>query len=220
MLDIVGRQRALNFPPGTRWSYSNTGYNLAAIIVSRVSGESFAEFTRKRIFEPLGMTRTSWRDDYTRIVKDRAIAYADRADGFGTDMPFENVHGNGGLLTTVGDLLQWNENFVAPKVGDAGIRRRAGRPRAAQRRPRARATRYGLMVGTHKGCARSRTAASTAGYRAYLVAVSGAERVGRRAVQRGHRHAATACTRSRDLYLADRAEAGDAAAEPHSADGH
>ena len=36
-------------------------------------------------------------------------------------MPFENVHGNGGLLTTVGDLLQWNENFVAPKVGDAAF---------------------------------------------------------------------------------------------------
>ena len=34
-------------------------------------------------------------------------------------MPFENVHGNGGLLTTVGDLLRWNENFVTPRVGDA-----------------------------------------------------------------------------------------------------
>ena len=38
VLDIVGRQSALNFTPGTRWSYSNTGYNLAAIIVSRVNG--------------------------------------------------------------------------------------------------------------------------------------------------------------------------------------
>src|SRR5207248_5045120 len=45
VLEIVSRQRALNFTPGTRWSYSNTGYNLAAIIVSRVSGMPFAEFT-------------------------------------------------------------------------------------------------------------------------------------------------------------------------------
>ena len=116
-----GRQRGLNFPPGTQWSYSNSGYNLSAIIVSRVSGESFAEFTRKRIFEPLGMTRTSWRDDFTRIVKDRAVAYAESDGRYAQDMPFENVHGNGGLLTTVGDLLRWNENFVTPKVGDAGF---------------------------------------------------------------------------------------------------
>jgi hypothetical protein len=68
------------------------------------------------------MTRTSWRDDFTRIVKGRAIAYA----GVGRqlsrmDMPFENIHGNGGLLTTVGDLLRWNENFTTPKVGDAAF---------------------------------------------------------------------------------------------------
>ena len=92
--------------------YSNTGFNLAAIIVSRVSGMPFAEFTRKRIFTPLGMTHTSWRDDHTRIVKGRAIAYSEPGRQFHNEMPFENVHGNGGLLTTVGDLLKWNENFV------------------------------------------------------------------------------------------------------------
>ena len=74
VLDVVSRQRALNFPSGTRWSYSNTGYNLAAVLIAGVSGQSFADFTRDRIFQPLGMTRTSWRDDHTRIVKDRAIA--------------------------------------------------------------------------------------------------------------------------------------------------
>ena len=76
VLDIVSRQKSLNFDPGTKWSYSNTGFNLAAIIVSRVSGMSFAEFSKQRIFAPLGMTHTSWRDDHTRIVKGRAIAYS------------------------------------------------------------------------------------------------------------------------------------------------
>ena len=68
VLDILSRQQSLNFQPGTRWSYSNSGYNLSAIIVSRVSGMSFAAFTRQRIFEPLGMSHTSWRDDHTRLV--------------------------------------------------------------------------------------------------------------------------------------------------------
>lgn len=121
VLDIVSRQKALNFPPGSEWSYSNTGFNLAAIIVSRVSGMSFAEFSKRRIFDPLGMTRTSWRDDHTRIVKGRAIAYEERNGAYHIEMPFENVHGNGGLLTTVGDLLKWNENYVSPKVGDAAL---------------------------------------------------------------------------------------------------
>src|SRR5687768_2082649 len=118
VLDFVSRQRMLNFEPGTRWSYSNTGYNLAAILVGRVSGMSFADFTKARIFEPLDMKDTSWRDDHTRIVKRRAIAYSGQKT-FSTLMPFENVHGNGGLLTTVGDLMKWNANFVKPVVGDA-----------------------------------------------------------------------------------------------------
>src|SRR4051812_13191582 len=121
VLDIVSRQKALNFTPGTEWSYSNTGYNLAAMIVARVSGTPLAAFSAERIFKPLGMTRTSWRDDFTRIVKHRAIAYDRAADGYHQDMPFEDVHGNGGLLTTVGDLLRWNENFVTPLVGDAAF---------------------------------------------------------------------------------------------------
>ena len=63
VLEILARQRALNFTPGTKWSYSNSGYNLAAVLVSRVSGMSFAEFSRTRVFEPSGMAHTSWRDD-------------------------------------------------------------------------------------------------------------------------------------------------------------
>jgi hypothetical protein len=67
------------------------------------------------------MTRTHWRDDHQRIVKGRAIAYTPAGDTYRIEMPFENVHGNGGLLTTVGDLLRWNENYVHPKVGDAAL---------------------------------------------------------------------------------------------------
>jgi CubicO group peptidase (beta-lactamase class C family) len=119
VLDIVSRQKALNFTPGTDWSYSNTGFNLAAIIVDRVSGMSFAEFSTRRIFAPLGMTKTHWRDDHQRIVKGRAVAYATTSSAYQIEMPFENVHGNGGLLTTVGDLLKWNENYVKPIVGAA-----------------------------------------------------------------------------------------------------
>jgi CubicO group peptidase (beta-lactamase class C family) len=167
VLDILRRQKSLNFTPGDQYSYSNSGYNLAAIIVSRVSGKPFAEFSRERIFEPLGMTRTSWRDDFTRIVKDRAMAYTTTPGGFRTEMPFENVHGNGGLLTTVGDLLKWNENFVEPKVGDAAflkIQQEPGRLNSGQAHQYA----LGLTVRDYKGLPEVGHSGSTAGYRAHL----------------------------------------------------
>jgi CubicO group peptidase (beta-lactamase class C family) len=167
VLDVISRQRSLNFPSGTRWSYSNSGYNLAAIIVSRVSGRSFAEFTRERIFTPLGMSRTSWRDDYTRVVKDRAIAYTPAGTGFAMNMPFENVHGNGGLLTTVGDLLRWVRNFSVPTVGDAAFVKEAQEPgRFSDGRQHDYA--MGLRIAPHRGVREVGHSGSTAGYTAYL----------------------------------------------------
>ena len=167
VLDVVSRQRSLNFPSGTRYSYCNTGYNLAAIIVSRVSGQPFAEFTRARIFTPLGMSRTSWRDDYTRVVKDRAIAYSGAPGGFSTEMPFENIHGNGGLLTTVADLLRWTRNFSQPVVGDAQFVKELQTPgRFNDGRPHGYA--LGLTIGTYEGLREVAHSGATAGYRAWL----------------------------------------------------
>ena len=167
VLDIVSRQHAVNFTPGTRWSYSNTGFNLAAIIVARVSGRTFPEFTRTRLFMPLGMTHTSWRDDYTRIEKGRAIAYRENDDGFHTDMPFENVYGNGGLLTTVGDLLKWNEHYDSPLASDAATIAEQQQPgRFNDGRPHGYG--LGLFVGTYKGLHEVYHSGSTAGYSAFL----------------------------------------------------
>src|ERR1044071_6183621 len=72
VLEIVSRQHALNYPPGADYSYTNTGYNLLAILVGRVSGKPLAEFSRDNIFVPLGMSSTQWRDDFRRIVRNRA----------------------------------------------------------------------------------------------------------------------------------------------------
>ena len=167
MLDIVSRQRALNFTPGTQWSYSNTGFNLAAMIVARASNWTFPEFTRTRLFTPLGMTHTSWRDDYTRIEKGRAIAYRENPDGYHTDMPFEDVYGNGGLLTTVGDLLKWNEHYDSPVAADAAMlaeQQKAGHFNDGREHGYA----LGLFVGTYKGLREVDHSGSTAGYQAFL----------------------------------------------------
>ena len=167
VLDILSRQGALNFAPGTRWSYSNSGYNLAAVIVARLSGEPFSEFTRKRIFEPLGMSRTSWRDDYRRIVKDRAVAYEEQDGRYVIDMPNENVHGNGGLLTTVGDLMIWNGNFTAPLIGGddfAHAQQTPGRLSNGNEHGYA----MGLGIDRYKGLVEISHSGTTGSYRAFL----------------------------------------------------
>ena len=167
VLDIMSRQKALNFPPGSEYLYNTGAYNLLAIVVERVSGKSFAQYTKDMIFEPLRMTQTQWRDDYTRIVKGRAIAYRREADGYHLQMPFENVHGNGGLLTTVGDLLRWNRNFTTERVGGRALvteLQRRGRLNDGLEISYAR----GLRVTQFRGVPEVSHSGVTAGYRAFL----------------------------------------------------
>jgi CubicO group peptidase (beta-lactamase class C family) len=167
VVDILSRQRGLNFTPGAQYSYSNSGYNLLAVVVDRVSGMSFAEFSRTRIFEPLGLKNTQWRDDYTRIVKGRSSAYAARGNTFAIDRPIEDVHGNGGLLTTVGDLLIWNDAIATGKLGGTrltelmqqqGILNDGSRIGYAA----------GLQIGQYNGVREVSHTGSTSGYRAFL----------------------------------------------------
>ena len=77
VLSIMSRQKDLNFPPGSKHMYSNTGYTLLAQVVKRVSGQSFREFTTSRIFQRLGMSNTHFRDDHAEIVKHIAYGYAE-----------------------------------------------------------------------------------------------------------------------------------------------
>jgi CubicO group peptidase (beta-lactamase class C family) len=168
VLDIASRQQSLNYRPGEYYSYTNTGYNLQAVLVERVSGMTFAEFSKKRLFEPLDMTRTEWRDDFTRIVKGRAVAYSPRPEGgFRMNMPFENVHGNGGLLTTVGDLLRWTHNLETGEVGGPAFLEEMHR-RGVLNSGREIAYASGLRIGEYRGVPEVGHSGATAGYRGYL----------------------------------------------------
>ena len=121
-LAMFVRQRALNFAPGTEYSYSNTNYVLATMLVRRVSGESLRAFTQRHIFAPLGMRHTLWRDSLNEVVPNRALPWSptDR-QGYALDLPFETVVGPGGLLTTAPDMMRWLQNFDTEVVGGAGF---------------------------------------------------------------------------------------------------
>jgi CubicO group peptidase (beta-lactamase class C family) len=170
ILDLVSRQKALNFDPGAEYLYSNTGYALTAIIVQRVTGQPLAKVSDERLFKPLGMTNTQWRDDFTRVVKNRATAYSGSPQrGFSTDMPFTNVYGNGGLLTTVGDMLKWNAFLDNPSVlpGGAQLVATMQTPMILNsRKPITYA--LGLTVSSADGIREVSHGGSTAGYRTWL----------------------------------------------------
>jgi CubicO group peptidase (beta-lactamase class C family) len=168
IVDLVSRQRDLNFPPNDQYLYSNTGFALLAVVVGRASGKPLSEFTQENIFKPLGMTHTQWRDDFTRVVKDRATAYNGGARGYSLDMPFTNVYGNGGLLTTVGDLLIWWDALSNNRLGSPTFLPKmttTGVLNSGQKITYA----LGLTVDSVRGLRTFSHSGSTAGYRANLV---------------------------------------------------
>jgi len=119
-LDLVSRQKALNFEPGARHLYSNTGYVLLSILVKRVSGQSLREYAEANIFKPLGMTNSQFRDDHTMLIRNRALAYSSPRPGeWRLNVPGFDVVGDGGLYTTVEDLARWARNFDERIVGDS-----------------------------------------------------------------------------------------------------
>ncbi|MBR2647615.1 MAG: beta-lactamase family protein [Sediminibacterium sp.] len=121
VLVIIAAQKTLNNIPGDEFIYSNSNYNLQALIVKRITGLELSAFTKKYIFIPAGMTNTEWRDDYTRVVPNRATAYSKYGAIYATNMPNENAYGNGGLITTTEDLLKWNNFYTNNKLGTAPL---------------------------------------------------------------------------------------------------
>jgi len=128
ILRFVSRQKELNFEPGTRFLYSNSGYTLLAEIVKRVSGQSFAEFTKKNIFAPLQMNDTQFGDDQERIIKNRAESYELENGVFKKKTLNDSSVGASNLYTTVLDMTKWALNFENPKIGDAELVKRFNEP--------------------------------------------------------------------------------------------
>ena len=170
LLQIASRQKALNFDPGTAYSYTNTGFNILTIVLERVLGDgrTFQDFTREAIFEPLKMTHTSWRADFRSVVPNRALAYTSAdAGGWTQDTPIENIIGAGGMLSTVGDWLLWNDNFTHPKIGGPELAKAQQTP-ATLKNGKTIAYAAGLEIATVDGLREVSHGGSTGGYRTWI----------------------------------------------------
>jgi CubicO group peptidase (beta-lactamase class C family) len=168
VLTLIARQKALNFPPGSRYTYCNTGYTLLGEIVKRVSGESLREYTTHHIFEPLGMDHTHFRDNHAELVKGMAIGYVPAGGTFEISITNFDTVGATSLLTTVEDLQKWDENFYNPRVGGAALLEemlKVGKLNSGE------ALKYasGLNVTTYRGLPVVEHAGADAGYRSDMI---------------------------------------------------
>ena len=170
LLRFASKQRALNFDPGSTYSYTNTGFNIATILVERATndGKSFEDFTRENIFEPLHMSHTRWRSNFRQVVAYRALAYGPAAGiGWVQQTPIENIFGAGGMLSTVGDWLLWNENFTHGKVGGPEFVKAQQTP-AVLTNGKTISYAAGLIVSTIDGVREVSHGGATGGYRTWL----------------------------------------------------
>ena len=168
VLYLLAKQKDLNFAPGERHLYSNSGFTLLAVIASRASGKSFREFTTERIFAPLGMKNTHFRDNFNEIVKNQAYGYARLRDTFVLSTTNFDTAGATSLLTTAEDLAKWFANFDSPTVGgdpflkallERGVLNNGERIEYAS----------GISHGTYRGVATVGHGGADAGYRAAFV---------------------------------------------------
>jgi CubicO group peptidase (beta-lactamase class C family) len=169
ILELMRRQRELNFKPGAEYLYSNTGYTLLGVIVERLSGKSLRDFCAERIFKPLGMDNTHFHDDHRMIVKNRAYSYSPKDENtFQKSVLNYATVGATSLFTTVEDLAKWDKNFYDGIVGGKtaielmqtrGVLNNGEQINYA----------FGLSIGEYRGLKIVEHGGGDAGYRAHLI---------------------------------------------------
>ena len=116
VLKLLEQQTAGQFPAGSKWQYSNSGYAVLAMIVEKVSGKPFGQFLHDRIFAPLKMNHTLAYEKGKNEVPHRAYGHTKEKDGNWSETdqsPTSAVLGDGGIYTSIDDLENWDRALGA-----------------------------------------------------------------------------------------------------------
>jgi CubicO group peptidase (beta-lactamase class C family) len=170
LIDLVARQKALNYDPGEEFLYSNTNYFLLAEVVSRATKRPFSQFAAENIFQPLGMSHTRFYDDHTLVVPGRVPAYdLGPNGGFLVDWStnFDKV-GDGGLMSSVDDLLLWDRNFYDNKLGKGTLIQEM-QTRGVLNSGKQISYALGLEIGDYRGLATVEHGGALFGYRTEIL---------------------------------------------------
>ena len=169
VVEALAAQERSNFEPGEEYLYSNSGYFLLSEVIPRATGLSLKAFSEKYIFAPLKMGDTHFHDDFRHVVKNRAAGYRPlEAGGFETHMTTLNMVGDGGIYTTIEDLLLWDRNFYTGEVGSEEIRKgRLVTGRLNDRTEQDYA--FGLVISRYRGLATVSHGGSWVGFRTAML---------------------------------------------------
>ncbi len=170
LIDLVARQKALNYDPGEEFLYSNTNYFLLAEAVSRATKRPFSEFAAENLFRPLGMGRTRFYDDHTLVLPGRVPAYDPAPNGgFLVDWStnFDKV-GDGGLMSSVDDLSLWDRNFYDNKLGKGTLIQEM-QTRGVLNSGKQISYALGLVIGDYRGLPTAEHGGALFGYRTEIL---------------------------------------------------
>ncbi len=164
ILSLV-RDDTLDFAPGTRWHYDNTGYVVLGMVVEKVAGQPYAEYLREHLWQPLGLTSTYYCDA-APIVPHRARGY-DAARGALVNAAYLRVtqpFAAGALCSTVGDLAAWNRALATGRVVRAASWTRMTTPEGAAAHTRSvrRSTRRSVSRSRWRATPRPRSTCARA----------------------------------------------------------
>ena len=112
ILEYLYQMNRLDFEPGSQYAYSNSAYLLLAQVVEAVSGQTMREFAHQHIFSPLGMDNTHFHDNHKELIKNRADGHIKRNNQWQKHNTNFEVVGDGGVFSTVADLVIWYHNFI------------------------------------------------------------------------------------------------------------
>jgi len=169
ILEMLARQKSLNFLPGEEYLYCNTGFTLAGVVVKKITGVSLRDYADSVFFKPLGMTNTHFHSDHSEITPNRTSAYyKDDKGKWKISIPVFDNYGATSLFTTVEDLAKWDENFYTKKIGgEAFIKAMRLTDKLNDGTPQNYAS--GLVLNSYKGYKTEGHAGADAGYRSNLL---------------------------------------------------
>lgn len=116
-LDLIFRQKKLDYIPGTKFSQTSSGLILLTEVVKQATGQTLAAFSQEHIFKPLGMSNTLFCDDSEMMIPNVAVAYQSGKNGLKNNRNNLSITGTTNLYTSVADLSRWYLNFESPIVG-------------------------------------------------------------------------------------------------------
>jgi CubicO group peptidase (beta-lactamase class C family) len=200
IMDFASNQKTLNFAPGAEHMYSNTGYNLLAAMVARVSGKPFRLATNEKIFAPLGMTASHFQDDHRRVIPNRALGYGRVANGeFVAVTNNLTALGSSSLFSTADDMAKWLINLDDAKVGGPAamaLMRTPGKLNDGKSVPYA----FGVSNGAYRGQPTVTHSGGWAAFSSYVIHFP-EQHFGIVVLSNGGTSASRAATDVADIYL-------------------